>query len=92
MESGFPESSIYRMLLGFRSLCTTWGDGEEGKIKRGSGSLIFTHACTHAGVFPHPLAVEVVNSLGDGVEHSAGLSLREKLLPEDLIQQLPSLH
>lgn len=43
-------------------------------------------------MFPHPLAVEVVNSLGDGVEHSTGLSLREKLLPEDLVQQLPALH
>lgn len=36
--------------------------------------------------------MEVVNSLGDGVEHSTGLSLREKLLPEDLVKQLPSLH
>lgn len=36
--------------------------------------------------------MEVVNSLGDGVEHSAGLSLREELLPEDPVQQLPALH
>lgn len=43
-------------------------------------------------MFSNPLAVEVVNSLGDGVEHSAGLSLREKLLPEDPVQQLTSLH
>lgn len=43
-------------------------------------------------VLPHPLAVEVVNSLGDGVEHSAGFPLGEELLPEDLVQQLPSLH
>ena len=44
------------------------------------------------GVLPHPLAVEVVNSLGDGVEHSTGLSLREELLSEDLVQQLTSFH
>ena len=24
-HSGFPDSSTYRMLLGLRSLCTTWG-------------------------------------------------------------------
>lgn len=52
----------------------------------------FTHTFMFRKVFTHPLAVEVVNSLGNGVEHSTGLSLREKLLPEDLIQQLPSLH
>lgn len=39
----------------------------------------------------YPLCVEVLHSLGDGVEHSAGLPLREELLSEDLIQQLPSL-
>lgn len=44
------------------------------------------------GVLLHPLAVEVVNSLGDGVEHSTGLSLREELLSEDLVQQLTSFH
>lgn len=52
----------------------------------------FTNFYMCAELVAHPLAVEVVNSLGDGVEHSTGLSLREKLLPEDLIQQLPSLH
>ncbi len=44
-----------------------------------------------AGV-SHPLAVQVVHSFGDGVKHSASLSLREELLPEDLIQQLAALH
>ncbi len=52
----------------------------------------FTCAYVCTEVFPHPLAVEVVNSLGDGVEHSTGLSLGEKLLPEDLVEQLSSLH
>ena len=51
-----------------------------------------TSLCTCTDVFPHPLTVEVVNSLGDGVEHSTGLSLREKLLPEELIKQLSTLH
>lgn len=27
MDSGFPDSSMYSMLLGFRSRCTTWEDG-----------------------------------------------------------------
>ncbi len=44
-----------------------------------------------AGV-SHPLAVQVVHGFGDGVKHSASLSLREELLPEDLIQQLAALH
>ncbi len=34
--------------------------------------------------------MQVVHSFGDGVKHSASLSLREELLPEDLIQQLAS--
>lgn len=28
MDSGFPDSSMYSMLLGFRSRCTTWEDGQ----------------------------------------------------------------
>lgn len=40
----------------------------------------------------HPLAVQVVHGLGDGEEHSAGLPLREEFLPQDPVQQLPSLH
>lgn len=80
---------MYRMLLGFRSRCTTWvGVGET--LERGGG-ISPTLTCLQE-VLPHPLAVEVVNSLGDGEEHSTGLSLREKLLPKDLVQQLPSLH
>lgn len=65
----------------------------EAKISGGGGPRILilcSHGWMHASA--HPLAVEVVNSLGDGVEHSTGLSLREELLPEDLVQQLPSLH
>lgn len=36
--------------------------------------------------------MEVVNSLCNGVKNSTCFSLGEKLLPEDSIQQLPSLH
>lgn len=38
----------------------------------------------------YPLRMKVLYGLGDGVEHGAGLPLREELLSEDLIQQLPS--
>lgn len=38
----------------------------------------------------YPLCMEVLHGLGDGVEHGAGLPLREELLSEDFIQQLPS--
>lgn len=38
----------------------------------------------------YPLCMEVLHGLGDGIEHSAGLPLREELLSEDFIQQLPS--
>lgn len=44
------------------------------------------------GSVSHPLAVQVVHSFGDSVQHSAGLSLREELLPKDLIQQLTAFH
>lgn len=40
----------------------------------------------------HPLHMQVLHGLGDGVENSAGFPLREKLLTEDFVQQLASLH
>lgn len=40
----------------------------------------------------HPLCVEVFYSLGDGVEHRAGLALWEEFLFEDPVQQLPASH
>lgn len=40
----------------------------------------------------YPLHVQVLHSLGDGVEDSAGFSLREKLLSQDFVQQLASFH
>lgn len=44
MESGFPESSIYRMLLGFRSRCTTCGKGGANIKKRDHWiSLMLVH-------------------------------------------------
>lgn len=82
------------MLLGFRSRCTTCGEGrmEEDVLHDGSEYPVSLLVRVGGEALPHPLAVEVVYSLCDGVEHSAGLSFREKLLPEDSIQQLPSLH
>lgn len=47
---------------------------------------------TEYGSVSHPLAVQVVHSFGDGVQHSTGLSLREELLPKDFIQQLATFH
>ena len=40
----------------------------------------------------HPLYMQVLQSSGDGVENGARLSLREKLLSEDFVQQLASFH
>lgn len=40
----------------------------------------------------YPVDVQILHGLGDGVEHGAGFPLREELLPQDLIQQLSSLH
>lgn len=36
--------------------------------------------------------MQVLQGLGDGVEDGAGLALREKLLPQDLVQQLATFH
>lgn len=36
--------------------------------------------------------MQVLQGLGDGVEDGAGLALREKLLPKDLVQQLTAFH
>ena len=44
-----------------------------------------------AWVRPHPLDVQVLQGLGDRVQHGARLSLREELLPQDLVQQLAAL-
>lgn len=43
-------------------------------------------------VIAYPLYMQVLHSFGDGVENRTGLPLREELLSEDLIQQLPSFH
>ena len=48
--------------------------------------------CVCVRVPAHPLDVEVLQGLGDGVQHGARLSLREELLPQDLVQQLAALH
>lgn len=37
MDSGFPDSSMYRMLLGFRSRWTTWKGGGQGWSRKGKG-------------------------------------------------------
>lgn len=36
--------------------------------------------------------MQVLHGFGDGVENGAGLSLREELLPEYLVQQFSSFH
>lgn len=43
-------------------------------------------------VRPHPLRVQVLHCLGDGVQHGAGLSLGEEFLFEDAVQQLAPTH
>lgn len=50
--------------------------------------MLFVSICRHL----YPLCVQVIDSLGDGVKHSAGLSLRKELLFEDPIQQLSTAH
>lgn len=40
----------------------------------------------------YALRVQVVHGPGDGAQHSAGLPLRETLLPKDAVQQLASPH
>lgn len=47
-------------------------------------------SCRCDGVYP--VDMQILHSLGDGVEDGTGLPLREELLPEDLVQQLASLH
>ena len=87
------------MLLGFRSLCTTWKSKNKRKKLIGSfrkkcglqKNRARTSVPSPLGD-PHPLRVQVLYGPGDGVKNGAGLSLREELLFEDPIQQLPSAH